>query len=72
MDLTNVHRLLRDAKLFESCLGQIDGAGNVATYLAQLVEAKTPVQSAPEPAEADTTEGSATGVENAKADDDAS
>jgi vacuolar protein sorting-associated protein 54 len=34
-------RLLRDAKLFDSRLRQIDGAGNTGTYLIQLVEGKT-------------------------------
>ncbi|ORY19133.1 Vps54-like protein-domain-containing protein [Clohesyomyces aquaticus] len=33
-------RILRDAQLFNSRLGQIDGAGNTGTYLIQLVEAK--------------------------------
>jgi vacuolar protein sorting-associated protein 54 len=34
-------RLLRDARLFDSRLRQIDGAGNTGTYLIQLVEGKT-------------------------------
>ncbi|KAF2111228.1 Vps54-like protein-domain-containing protein [Lophiotrema nucula] len=37
-------RLLRDAKLFDTKLGQIDGAGNTGSYLIQLVEAKTVVE----------------------------
>ncbi|KAF2179860.1 Vps54-domain-containing protein [Zopfia rhizophila CBS 207.26] len=37
-------RLLRDTRLFDSRLGQIDGAGNIGTYLIQLVEAKLPAQ----------------------------
>ncbi|KAF2467935.1 Vps54-domain-containing protein [Lindgomyces ingoldianus] len=41
-------RLLRDAQLFNSRLGQIDGAGNTGTYLIQLVEAKTPPRPTPE------------------------
>jgi vacuolar protein sorting-associated protein 54 len=36
-------RLLRDAKLFDAKLGQIDGAGNTGMYLVQLVEAKAVV-----------------------------
>lgn len=40
-------RLLRDAKHFDSRLSAIDGAGNVGTYLIQLVEAKQ-VQASPE------------------------
>ncbi|KAF2733367.1 Vps54-domain-containing protein [Polyplosphaeria fusca] len=43
-------RLLRDARLFDSKLGQIDGAGNTGAYLIQLVEAKaveTKVPAAP-------------------------
>jgi vacuolar protein sorting-associated protein 54 len=39
----NLHRLLRDAKLFDAKLGQIDGAGNTGAYLIQLAEAKTVV-----------------------------
>ena len=42
----NVGRLLRDAKLFDAKLGQIDGAGNTGSYLIQLVEAK-PVEAKP-------------------------
>ncbi|KAF2675682.1 Vps54-domain-containing protein [Lentithecium fluviatile CBS 122367] len=41
-------RLLRDAKLFDAKLGQIDGAGNTGLYLTQLVEAKVVAQIAPE------------------------
>ncbi|KAF2865732.1 Vps54-like protein-domain-containing protein [Massariosphaeria phaeospora] len=41
-------RLLRDAKLFDARLGQIDGAGNTGPYVIQLVEAKTIAQSAAE------------------------
>jgi len=37
----NTRRLLRDAKLFDAKLGQIDGAGNTGSYLIQLVEAKS-------------------------------
>ncbi|KAF1848002.1 Vps54-domain-containing protein [Cucurbitaria berberidis CBS 394.84] len=37
-------RLLREAKLFEAKLGPIDGAGNVGTYLIQLVEGKQVAQ----------------------------
>ncbi|KAF2646755.1 Vps54-domain-containing protein [Massarina eburnea CBS 473.64] len=40
-------RILRDAKLFDAKLSQIDGAGNTGQYLIQLVEAKT-VASEPE------------------------
>ncbi|KAF2021199.1 Vps54-domain-containing protein [Aaosphaeria arxii CBS 175.79] len=39
-------RLLRDAKLFDTRLSHIDGAGNVGAYLIQLVEAKV-VKEAP-------------------------
>lgn len=42
-------RLLREAKLFDAKLGPIDGAGNVGSYLIQLVEAKTVAQGKPEP-----------------------
>lgn len=49
--LTNISRLLRDAKLFNSRLGQIDGAGNIGTYLIQLVEQKMPAQPTPKPDE---------------------
>jgi len=34
--------LLRDAQLFESKLGQIDGAGDTAAYLIRLVNEKSP------------------------------
>lgn len=44
----NANRLLRDAKLFDAKLGQIDGAGNTGPYLIQLVEAKPVAQSEPE------------------------
>jgi vacuolar protein sorting-associated protein 54 len=39
--LTKDSRLLREAKLFDAKLGPLDGAGNVGTYLIQLVEGKT-------------------------------
>jgi vacuolar protein sorting-associated protein 54 len=39
----DVTRLLREAKLFDAKLGQIDGAGNTGTYLIHLVEAKVVV-----------------------------
>lgn len=35
-------RLLRDAQLFESKLGQIDGTGDTAAYLIRLVTEKSP------------------------------
>ncbi|PSN74779.1 Vps54-domain-containing protein [Corynespora cassiicola Philippines] len=41
-------RLLRDAKLFDAKLGQLDGAGNTGTYLMQLVEGKTVAEAVPE------------------------
>lgn len=41
-------RLLRDAKLFDAKLGQLDGAGNTGTYLMQLVEGKTVAEVVPE------------------------
>ncbi|CAO2647424.1 Nn.00g083460.m01.CDS01 [Neocucurbitaria sp. VM-36] len=37
-------RLLREAKLFDAKLGPLDGAGNVGTYLIQLVEGKQVAQ----------------------------
>ncbi|KAF1962449.1 Vps54-domain-containing protein [Byssothecium circinans] len=40
-------RMLRDAKLFDTTLGQIDGAGNTGTYLIQLVEAKSVASTGP-------------------------
>jgi vacuolar protein sorting-associated protein 54 len=49
--LTNDFRLLRDAKLFNSRIGHIDGAGNIGTYLLQLVEQKMPPQPTPKPDE---------------------
>lgn len=42
-------RILRDAKLFQARLGQIDGAGNTGTHLIQLVEAKKIAAPEPEP-----------------------
>ena len=39
-----MNRLLREAKLFDAKLGPIDGAGNVGTYLIQLVEGKQVAQ----------------------------
>lgn len=70
--VSNCSRLLRDAKLFNSRLGQIDGAGNTGSYLIQLVEAKTIAQapqSAPEEKEKDEP---ALPAETAKGSDDAS
>jgi vacuolar protein sorting-associated protein 54 len=40
---SDARRLLRDAKLFDTKLGQIDGAGNTGSYLIQLIEAKAVV-----------------------------
>ena len=55
-------RLLRDARHFDSRLSSIDGAGNVGTYLIQLVESKQ-VKAA---LEEDSTDQSA--VDSSKAD----
>lgn len=44
-----MNRLLREAKLLDAKLGPIDGAGNVGTYLIQLVEGKQVVQPKAEP-----------------------
>ena len=38
--MVNGNRLLREAKLFDAKLGQIDGVGNVGAYLIQLAEGK--------------------------------
>lgn len=46
--MTNVDRILRDAKLFRSRLDQIDGAENTGSFLIQLVEAKV-IAAEPEP-----------------------
>ncbi|KAJ4377572.1 hypothetical protein N0V83_000397 [Neocucurbitaria cava] len=42
-------RLLREAKLFDAKLGPIDGAGNVGSYLIQLVDGKQVAQPKAEP-----------------------
>ncbi|KAF2703072.1 Vps54-domain-containing protein [Pleomassaria siparia CBS 279.74] len=49
-------RILRDAKLFQARLGQIDGAGNTGNLLIQLIEAKriTGAEPEPEPAQSQT------------------
>ncbi len=46
--MSDDRRLLRDARLFDARLGQIDGAGNTGSYLVQLVEAKTVASSEPD------------------------
>ncbi|KAK7188964.1 GARP complex component [Paraphaeosphaeria sporulosa] len=48
-------RILRDAKLFDAKLGQIDGAGNTGTYLIQLVEGKVVAPTEPEANKAEET-----------------
>jgi vacuolar protein sorting-associated protein 54 len=46
--VTDVDRILRDAKLFRSRLDQIDGAENTGSFLIQLVEAKA-IAAEPQP-----------------------
>jgi vacuolar protein sorting-associated protein 54 len=41
-----MHRLLREAKLFDAKLGPIDGIGNVGSYLIGLVVSKQVAQPA--------------------------
>ena len=50
-----LNRILRDAKLFDAKLGQINGAGNTGTYLIQLVEGKVVARSEPEAKKAEET-----------------
>lgn len=47
-------RLLRDAELFESRIGKIEGAGDLGTYIVNIVKEKAVVQ----PRQSGTTEGS--------------
>lgn len=48
------NRLLRDAELFESRIGSIEGAGDLGTYVVNIVKEKAIVQ----PRQSGTTEGS--------------
>lgn len=50
-----LNRILRDAKLFDAKLGQINGAGNTGAYLIQLVEGKVVARSDPEAKKAEET-----------------
>jgi vacuolar protein sorting-associated protein 54 len=72
--VTNVDRILRDAKLFRSRLDQIDGAENTGSFLIQLVEAKA-VAAEPEPrriAETATKVAPPTATETSTENDDVS
>lgn len=44
-------RLLRDAELFDSRLSKIEGAGDIGTYVKNIVEGKS-VQTTPAPSAA--------------------
>lgn len=54
--LTRENRLLRDAELFDSKISKIDGAGDLGTYVVNIVKEKAIVQ--PQPRQSSTTEGS--------------
>lgn len=47
--VTDINRLIREAKLFEAKLGPIDGAGNVGKFLMQIAEGKPVAQAPAEP-----------------------